>query len=283
MRKWLALLMGTAALALAGTAFALSGEYGDGEKASPDTTAETKELEGAVDEVVLKEPVEEVELPKIAPGDYELPDEKIEREPLDMVAPEIVILHPEDGQVFERKEVVFEGETEPGAHVYARDREADVSDGGAWRLVLVLSPGENEVTVFAKDEAGNVGSDTVTVVYKAPKEEPKPDKPKEEKSKEEKPKEEKPKEEPAEWEFVAYQVFGECSENPPYDVFHGKGKPGTLIHIESEYGGGTAEVGEKGGWEIKVFFEGAPIGQVFAVHVTDQFEHHKVFEFVHTD
>ena len=134
----------------------------------------------------------------------------------------------------------------------------------------------------AVDEAGNVGTDSVNVVYKAP-EKPKVEKPKEEPPKEEPPKEEKPKEEPQEWEFSAKQLYGECAENPPYDVFHGTGKPGSLIFVESEYGGGVAEVGEKGGWEIKVVFEAAPVGKVFPVYVTDEFGHKKVFEFVHTE
>ena len=117
------------------------------------------------------------------------------------------------------------------------------------------------------------------MVYRAP-EEPVKEEPKEEPG-EDKPKEEQPKEQ--EWEFSAHQTYGQCSENPPYDVFYGTGKPGSLIVIESAYGRATTEVRDNGEWELKVFFEGAPVGEVIEVHVVDKFEHHKVFEFKHTD
>lgn len=276
-------MIGTGALALSGTALALVGstEGGDAETTTETTTATTTETTAAVEETADKqvdfEPIPDWTLPE----DELPPRERVETEPADETPPEIAILHPEDGQVFERREVVFEGEAEPGARVFAGDHEAEVSDNGAWRIVLLLEKGENTVTIKAVDASENVGSDTVTVVYRAP--EPKPEQPKEEKPEEEQPKEEEPKEEqPAEWEFQAHQLYGECGETPPYDVFHGTGKPGSVIHVESEYGGGTAEIGEKGGWEIKVIFESAPAGEVFAVHVADEFGNHKVFEFVHT-
>ena len=278
MRRWLALLITTGALALAGTALAMAGssENGDVETATETTTVEE----------TADKPLDFESIPKGMLAEDALPErEPVEKEPVDETPPEIVILHPEDGQVFEHREVVFEGEAEPGAKVHSGDHEAEVSKEGAWRLVLALEKGENTITVKAKDAAGNVGSDTVTVVYEAPKpkpEKPKPEQPKEQ-PKEEEPKEEEPIEEkPAEWEFSAHQLYGECGENPPFDVFHGTGKPGSVIHIESEYGGGTAEIGEKGGWEIKVIFESAPVGEGFAVHVADEFGNHKLFEFVHT-
>ena len=283
MRRWLALIIGTTVVALSGTALALVGstEGGDAEttiETTPETTTETTTaVEETADKPVDFEPIADWTLPE----DKLPPREQVETEPADEIPPEIAILHPEDGQVFERREVVFEGEAEPGARVFAGDHEAEVSDNGAWRIVLLLEKGENTVTIKAVDASENVGSDTVTVVYRAP--EPKPEQPKEEEPKEEQRKEEEPKEEqPAEWEFKAHQLYGECRETPPFDIFHGTGKPGSLIHVESEYGGGTAEIGEKGGWEIKVIFESAPAGEVFAVHVADEFGNHKVFEFVHT-
>lgn len=269
MRRWLALLVGTAALALAGTALALAGSTEDGSDLATETTVAEKaeyhytplDFDSIPDGMLVKD---------------ELPEPKeIEKEPVDEDPPDIVILHPEDGQVFETKEVVFEGKTEPGARVFAGDHEAEVSEDGAWRIVLVLEKGENHVTVKAIDEAENIGKDSVTVVYKAPK-------PKVEEPKEEKPKEEKPKEEPAEWKFKAQQLYGQCGENPPYDVFYGTGKPGTAIYIESEFGGGVAEVNDKGHWEKKIYFEGAPLNEAFVVHVEDQFGNHKAFEFIHT-
>ena len=283
MRRWLGLVTLVALLAGTTTALAIGGvatpsDAGiEADQGVP--TAEEEEIdvswesipEGMLAEDDLSEVVKEV-----------VEVEETTTTTLDESPPEIVVLHPVDGQVFERKEVVFEGETEPGARVFAGDYEADVSETGAWRIVLFLYPGENNVKFKAVDSAGNVGSTSVAVVMESP-EKPKTEPPKEEKPKEEPPKEEKPKEEPREWEFSAKQLFGECSENPPYDVFHGTGKPGSLIFIESDHGGGVAEVGEKGGWEIKVVFETAPVGEVFAVYVTDEFGHKKIFEFIHTE
>lgn len=281
MRRWISLLISTAVIALAGTAFALAGSSDDGKvDAEPVAAEEKKVVEPIEFEPLPKGMLEPDELPEKkevrVEADKEPVEEPVEKEPVDDTPPEIEILHPEDGQVFEKKEVVFEGRTEPGAKVYAGKYEADVNEEGDWRIVLILQKGENKVTIKAKDEAGNVGSDTVNVIYKAPK--PKVEPPKDEKPKEEKPKDEKP----AEWEFSAKQLYGECGEETPYDVFWGTGKPGSLIFIESKYGGGVAEIGEHGEWEIKVIFEGAPVDEVFAVYVTDKFGHKKVFEFVHT-
>ncbi len=351
MRRWMALLVGCAALAFAGTALALGGAL--------DTNEPTEETQPKViEEEKHFEDIEFDDIPKGMLGSDELPEkEPVEKEPVDDTPPEIVILHPEDGQVFETKEVVFEGETEPGARVFAGGHEVDVTDDGAWRIVLALGKGENHITVKAKDEAGNIGTDSVTVIYKAP--EPKEDPPKEDPPKDTTPPEivilhpedgqvfetkevvfegetepgarvfvagheadvsesgawrivlalEKGEnyvkakakdkagnysydsvtviyqpdgEEPVDWEFTAHQLYGECGEEPPYDVFYGTGKPGSLIFIESAYGGGVAEINEAGDWEIKVIFESAPVGKTFAVYVTDKFGHKQVFEFVHT-
>jgi hypothetical protein len=279
MRRWLATLAGLVVVALAGTAFAWAGSYGadrsdDTEAATVTTEAEkpsSHEIETPLDfESIPEGMLDEDDLPD--PGDAPGLDA------VDTTPPDIEILYPENGQVFEKREVVFEGITEPGARVYAGDREADVSEEGGWRIVLVLEKGENLVTITAVDASENHATDTVTVVYRAP-EQPK-EEPKEEPK--DQPKEE-PKEEPHEWEFSANQVYGECSESPPFDVFHGTGKPGSVIHVQSEYGNGQREVGGEGGWEIKVIFEGAPVGQTFAVTVYDDFGHEKVFEFTRTD
>ncbi|HEY4584273.1 MAG TPA: hypothetical protein VIH32_01495 [Acidimicrobiia bacterium] len=200
-------------------------------------------------------------------------EEPAEEEPdADTTPPAFQILHPVDGQVFESKEVVFEGTAEPGARVFAGEYEADVNDTGGWRIVLFLSPGTNHAVLKAKDAAGNLTEDSVTVVYERgeePKEEPKEEQPKD-------------KEVDGVWEFVAYQAYGECSENPPYDVFYGKGKPGSVIRVVSEYGDGEAVVGDHGEWELRVYFEGSPIGQGILVKVKDQFDHQQTFEFTHT-
>jgi hypothetical protein len=288
MRKWIALVAVCGAVVVSGVAFGLTGVE------TPSTTTEAKE--------------EVVEQPDKVASDYwheenwdlhesdetdeathveeppEAPKPTVDEPEEDTTPPGIEILHPVDGQVFESKEVVFEGITEPGARVFAGEYEADVRDDGSWRIVLFLSSGTNHATLRAKDAAGNVSEDSVTVVFERA-EEPKDEE--EPKHEEEPPKEEQPpKEDGGEevvWEFSANQVYGECSENPPYDVFHGTGKPGTVIRVLSEYGSGDTVVNDHGEWELRVYFEGSPIGQGILVKVVDDFEHSKTFEFTHTD
>lgn len=292
MRKWLALLATVAVLAVAGTALAMTGsdKVADDEVAT-ETTLKVEATTTTIDEKAEPErtvEVDEVETVEEEEVVWEEPDEYVPYEPSDHNPPAIEILYPGDGQVFEKHEVVFEGTTEPGTRVFFGERQADVKDDGSWRIVLEFDEGEHLVTAKAIDEAGNDASDSVTVIVDIPekpkKEEPKKEEPKAEEPKEEEPKKEEPKEEPAqEWEFVAHQAYGECSENPPYDVFYGKGHPGYTIVVESPFGRQTTEVGENGEWEIKVYFDGAPVGDVFEVWVGDQHDHHQVFEFVHTD
>jgi len=280
MRKWLAFIAGLSVIVVSGAALGLT----DSETPSGNDEIEkvvveedhqavlAKEARWPDETYVIDEP-KPVEEPAEAPKDLE-PE-------ADTTPPALQILHPIEGQVFESKKVVFEGTTEPGASVYAGEYEADVDEKGNWRIVLFLSPGANHATIRAKDAAGNVAEASVTIVFE-PGEEPKDeDKPKEE----DKPREEdKPKEEVDEgaWEFVAHQAFGECAETPPFDVFYGKGKPGSVIHVLSEYGSGEAVVNDHGEWELKVYFEGAPVGQGILVKVIDQFDHKQMFEFTRT-
>ena len=286
MRKWLALLIGIAALVGAGTALAVAGslETDEGElvvekPAKVDTTVEKVEW------TIEFEP-----LPEGMLAEDDLPEpEVIQKEPVDDTPPVVEILHPEDGQVFTTREIVFEGITEPGARVFFGDKEADVAENGSWRVVLHLGWGETLVTAEALDEHENSATDSVTVIVKEP-EKPKPE-PKEEPKEQpkeapkEEPKEEheeEPKEEEAKWEFSAHQLYGECSENPPYDVFWGTGKPGSRIVAEAKYGRKVAEVNDHGEWELKLIFEEAPVGEVFVVHIVDEFGNLAEFEFVRT-
>ena len=289
MRKWLALLIGIAALVGAGTALAVAGSL---EADEGDFVAEK-----AVTTTVEKDEwtIEFEPLPEGMLAEDDLPErEKDHEEPVDDTPPVVEILHPEDGQVFTTHEIVFEGITEPGARVFFGDREAEVSDNGSWRIVLHLDWGENKVTAEAVDEHENSATDSVTVIAKEP-EQPKPEpkeQPKEQPKEEpkEQPKEqpkEEPKEEPKdevqEWEFKAHQLYGECNESPPYDVFWGTGKPGSRIVAEAKYGRKVTEVNDHGEWELKLIFEEAPVGEVFVIHVVDEFGHVAEFEFVRTD
>jgi hypothetical protein len=272
MRRWIALIGVVAAVAVTGTALALTDNADKPDQTDDKEVAAEYEAPEIITIEADKTPSEPVEEPE--EEDLEVKETDAPEEPADITPPSLAILHPVDGQVSEKKEVVFEGTTDPDARVFAGKYEADVKDDGSWRIVLYLAPGTNSVTFKAKDGAGNVATASVTVTYKAPE----TDKPKDGEG------EDKPKDgEGGDWEFSANQQFGVCSETPPYDVFHGKGKPGTAIYVKSEFGNGVTEVGEDGHWEIKVFFETAPIGVTFPVKVKDEFGNYEVFEFTHTD
>ena len=230
----------------------------------------------------------------------------------DTTPPRFEILHPEDGQRFDVREVVFEGHVEPGSRVFAGDYEADVRDDGTWRIVLLLSPGRNVATLKAIDRAGNVNEDTVTVYLDAetdkprdeePRDEPKDDEPREEpkddeprdEPKDDKPREDEPPkedppkeepgdgegEEPAAVEFSANQQYGSCAEPVPFDVFYGTATPGSEVHIVSPYGSAVAVANGDGHWEKRVEFPNAPFDVTFEV-VVEGDGGRSVFSFVRT-
>lgn len=252
----------------AGLAFAKDGDESNAAEKDEVQLAKEQEERDAeekqVDEEKLKalEEAEKLEAEAKAQEEQKRAAEEAEKAKVDDIAPDLAILHPEDGSHFDTEKVVFEGEAEPGAIVKAGRYEADVKDDGSWRIELVLSPGANRAVISAYDAAGNVSEASVTVHLDV--EEPK-----------EKPKEEEPKN----VEFTANQKFGSCEEEVPYDIFWGTATPNTVVHIVSEFGGAEVEVGKHGHWEKKVFFENAPRGHEFAV-VIEAENGRKVFEFV---
>ncbi len=174
--------------------------------------------------------------------------EPVEKEAPDATPPQISILHPTEGQVFEQSKVAYEGTTEPGARVFAGEYEADVDAEGNWRIVLILSSGANTTKFIAKDRAGNTATATVTAILEAPAKDV---------------------------TFTAYQKYGATTEG--FEKFWGTGTPGTKITVSSEYGTAATSVGEHGEWLVKLVFQ-APPGTVFAATVRDSAGHSKVFE-----
>ena len=227
----------------------------------PTTTSSTfheKEEPPAKEEP--KEEEHKEEPPKEEPPKEEEKKEEVKDEE-DTSPPDLVILHPENGQHFEEKEVAFEGKTEPGARVFAGKYEADVDDEGNWRIVLILThEGANNATFTAHDEAGNESTASVKAYYDAPE------------------KEEKPKEEPKEHDFSAHQKYGSCGENPPYDKWYGTGTPGTEIWIGNDWGSATTTIPESGEWYLKVTFPEMPCGTHAVVLETNDGDR-KVYEF----
>lgn len=203
--------------------------------------------------------VEEPDGVVTAPAEEPKEEEPVEEEPIpepDTTPPPIVITSPTEGQRFEEKTIRFEGETEPGAIVTAGPYEADVTEEGHWAIVLVLSEGANGATFKATDAAGNSATAHVTVHYDPPAPPP-----------------------PPEVEFTAFAQFGECTLDPPFDIYYGTASPESKITVMSEFGGGVTFANAEGDFEIKVFFPEAPYGETFLVKVKDAAGNFKHFEF----
>lgn len=182
---------------------------------------------------------------------------------LDTTPPPLTITMPIDGSESPHKTIEFGGTTEPGAQVFGGPYQATVDSAGNWRLVLVLSPGDNTARFTARDGAGNESQASVSVRYVAPaptttttaKAEVAP--------------------------FDAYAKFGFCSEPDHFDVYYGTGEPGSKVQVYSEYGQGSVVVGDQGQWELTVFFAGLEAEQTISVKVFDEFGRKKTFDFTY--
>jgi hypothetical protein len=174
--------------------------------------------------------------------------------PDEPTGPRFSITSPESGTRTDDRVIVVKGGVSPGSKVFYGDRQARV-DGDDWKIEVQLRPGQNDLWFKAIDENGNKTKASVTVWYVG---------------------------EDVHHEFTANQKYGSCGEGPPYDVFYGTAQPGTVIELASPYGNGRVEVGERGKWEIKIFFEGAPVGEPFTVTVHASTGESKQFTFVHT-
>ncbi|MDH3307322.1 MAG: hypothetical protein OEO77_07390 [Acidimicrobiia bacterium] len=194
----------------------------------------------------------------------------------DVTPPALQILQPLDGATFTDRVLRFEGTTEPGAMVMAGRYAAEVDAGGRWAIVLILSEGSNRATFIATDGAGNVAESSVTVTYEPVVEQPPAEPPKTEPP----PKDDPPPPE-QEIEFTAHQVYGSCSESPPFDEFYGTAAPGSRIVVFGAYGEADAVADAQGKWSVRVVFAGAPYGEAFVVTVKNtKTGATRMFEFV---
>lgn len=214
-------------------------------EAAEKEAARLAELAAAEKEAAEKDAAEKEAAEKAA---AELASTEEPSEEADTTPPEIDILHPTDGQVFEKSTIAFEGTTEPGARVFAGKYEADVDADGNWRIVLILSPGKNKTTFVAKDAAGNQASASVTAVYDAPEKDV---------------------------AFTAHQKYGETAHG--YEKFWGTAAPGTKVTVTSDYGSASTKASESGEWWLKLHFEAAA-GTTFKATVRDSEGHSKAFE-----
>ena len=183
------------------------------------------------------------------------------------------ITKPADGSRVTTQTVTFGGEVADDTIVTRGKYTADQSNG-TWSLTLVLSPGKNRVGFAAIGPEGAVQELTVTIYYDAPSDEKEKDSEETEKKKD--------KEEAPDYHFKAKQKYGSCGEDVPYDVFYGKGKPGSTISVTSPYGSNSTTVGEGGHWEVTVSFPSAPPGEKFTVTVKASTGETKSFTFVNT-
>ena len=87
---------------------------------------------------------------------------------VDTVAPPITIATPTSGSTVTVPTVTVAGTTEPGARVVVNGYSVIASTSGAFSIRLALLSGANAITVTATDEAGNTGSDSVSVTYTDP-------------------------------------------------------------------------------------------------------------------
>lgn len=203
---------------------------------SGETPAELHVPSGDVDTTTT------VELDKDAEGDRPDADEK--DTPTHV---ELVILHPTDGQHFEKGEAVLEGTTTPGAMVWSGDRVADVSDDGTWRLVVPLERGKNRVPVGAK--LGDVSVTKELTLYYG---------------------------EQLVWAITQKVKASET----PFEKFYGTGSPGMRITASSPYGSNSTTIGDSGEWALGIEFHSSP-GTTFPITVSTSTGWSKTYSFTH--
>ena len=244
--------------AAAGTSLSedAAAEYGD---VFADSAATTSNGADAVSEILSSaaagadtEPTDapKDEEPPVDPPTDEPPKNEEPPEDADATPPPLEILFPETEQRFEDKVVAFEGTSEPGARVFGNAYEADVDAAGNWRVVLVLSPGGNRVTIKAKDAAGNVTEQAIKVYLDVPTE--------------------------VDETFTAHQKWEVVDGYPAKNKYYGTGTPGSTVWVASEFGSGSGKIASSGEWLFYVEFPGAPCNESFGV-VVESGEHRREF------
>ncbi len=163
-------------------------------------------------------------------------------------APELAITSPRHGAGLDESYVLFSGVVEAGATVSSGPYTAEVAPDGRWTLGLVLQPGANVARFTATDADGRTATRAVTVYHTGS---------------------EKEHVAAAKGTFTAYQKYGSCGEDPPYDVFSGSAVPGAQVRVTSAYGSGSTVADAKGHWKLRVEFPTAPPGVVFDVVASD--------------
>ena len=87
---------------------------------------------------------------------------------VDTIPPPLVLTSPADGETSQIPAVTVAGTTEPGALVVVNGVFVAVGSGGGFSMELALVEGENVITVVARDSAGNLARESLTVTFLNP-------------------------------------------------------------------------------------------------------------------
>ncbi|MDA0353702.1 MAG: hypothetical protein O3A10_16065 [Chloroflexi bacterium] len=211
--------------------------------------------QGIVEGAVSAAPAVEVAAP--------LPDWVARR--LEAGPPTLALTSPAPGAVFSESYVVFSGQAAPGSVVAAGPFQDKADASGYWSIGLVLTAGQNIATFTTTSEEGEVTKESVTVHFKPTSQ----DKHGYVKDGEHKDGDYADKKDHVAPGFQAWEKYGSCGDDLPYDYYKGTAAPGAVITVSSPYGSGTGIAGDDGYWKIKVTFEAAPVGEPFTVTVSD--------------
>lgn len=267
-------LAGVAGVALAIVALIAIVQPVDDAAETPTTTPPPTVVEQTVPTTTPTDSPEIVETAPPGPPVVPIGGGETNNPPAASPAPWLRIVSPESGASVSARAIEVVGRTDPGSKVWAPNgTEIAVGDDGAWSHVAELETGRNRLTYTATNDSDVVASAFVSIVFTPPPTTT---------TTTTRPKPTTTTTEAPRWEFTAYNTYGSCEFDPPYDIFYGTGKPGTEIQILSEYGNGSTMVGAEGNWEVKVFFPTAPPGVEFSVKVKDFTGAKKTFGFIFT-
>ena len=191
-------------------------------------------------------------------------------QPADVTPPHLEVTSPEDGARVTKVKVKVIGLTETGVTLYVAGKLTEVGGNGDFERTLTLDKGKNTIDLVAEDAAGNRTQLTLIVVYQPPAA-----------TTTTKPPAETTTTKPEVAEFKAFATYGTCDSEPPYDIYYGKGQPGSTVTVSSEFGSRETTVDEEGKWQVQVFFPEAPLGEGFQVLVSDSLGREKAFEFTY--
>jgi hypothetical protein len=75
----------------------------------------------------------------------------------------LTVTTPPNGQTVNSPNIVIKGTTVANAEVLINDTNATADENGNFESSLLLSPGENDITIVANDENGNYAEKTISV------------------------------------------------------------------------------------------------------------------------